>query len=129
MDPDDAYALKVQIKEECDCKYDCLWGRFCEIPVQCTCVNQCSGHGKCRGGFCQVKFRIHTKLDILVPRGCIFLIKIFLTLCVCVYRFFSVIKAGMEQIVVFHPLSRRLESGHSGFDQHILKFQVKKCPS
>ncbi|XP_010516383.1 PREDICTED: uncharacterized protein LOC104792052 [Camelina sativa] len=53
VDPEDAYALKVQIKEECDCKYDCLWGRFCEIPVQCTCVNQCSGHGKCRGGFCQ----------------------------------------------------------------------------
>jgi len=53
VDPEDAYAMKVKIKEECDCKYDCLWGRFCEIPVQCTCVNQCSGHGKCRGGFCQ----------------------------------------------------------------------------
>lgn len=54
VDPEDAYAMKVKIKEECDCKYDCLWGRFCETPVQCTCVNQCSRHGKCRGGFCQV---------------------------------------------------------------------------
>uniref|UniRef100_A0A1J3DH65 Putative glucuronoxylan glucuronosyltransferase F8H n=1 Tax=Noccaea caerulescens TaxID=107243 RepID=A0A1J3DH65_NOCCA len=53
VDPEDAYASKVKIKEECDCKYDCLWGRFCEVPVQCTCVNQCSRHGKCRGGFCQ----------------------------------------------------------------------------
>ena len=54
VDPAEAYASKVQFKEECDCKYDCLWGRFCEVPVQCTCINQCSGHGHCRGGFCQV---------------------------------------------------------------------------
>lgn len=53
VDPTEAYALKMQYKEECDCKYDCLLGRFCEIPVLCTCVNQCSGHGHCRGGFCQ----------------------------------------------------------------------------
>lgn len=59
VDPEDAYAMKVKIKEECDCKYDCLWGRFCEVPVQCTCVNQCSGHGKCRGGFCQVIYTSH----------------------------------------------------------------------
>ncbi|KAL5744045.1 hypothetical protein ACOSQ2_027161 [Xanthoceras sorbifolium] len=53
VDPNEAYAGTVQFKEECDCKYDCLWGRFCEVPVLCTCVNQCSGHGHCRGGFCQ----------------------------------------------------------------------------
>lgn len=53
VDPADAYASKVHFKEECDCKYDCLWGRFCEVPVLCTCINQCSGHGHCRGGFCQ----------------------------------------------------------------------------
>ncbi|KAA8518213.1 hypothetical protein F0562_015687 [Nyssa sinensis] len=53
VDPAEAYTSKVQFKEECDCKYDCLWGRFCEVPVLCTCINQCSGHGHCRGGFCQ----------------------------------------------------------------------------
>lgn len=53
VDPVEAYASKVKFKEECDCKYDGLWGRFCEVPVLCTCINQCSGHGYCRGGFCQ----------------------------------------------------------------------------
>ncbi|TXG70461.1 hypothetical protein EZV62_005396 [Acer yangbiense] len=53
VDPKEAYAEKVQFKEECDCKYDGLWGRFCEVPVLSTCINQCSGHGHCRGGFCQ----------------------------------------------------------------------------
>ncbi|KAK4798590.1 hypothetical protein SAY86_030916 [Trapa natans] len=53
VDPADAYASKVKFKEDCDCKYDGLWGRFCEVPVSCTCINQCSGHGHCRGGFCQ----------------------------------------------------------------------------
>ncbi|KAH0972022.1 hypothetical protein GBA52_024178 [Prunus armeniaca] len=53
VDPAEVYAHKVQFKEECDCKYDCFWGRFCEVPVLCTCINQCSGHGHCRGGFCQ----------------------------------------------------------------------------
>lgn len=56
VDPAEAYALKVQFKHECECKYDCLVGRFCEVPVLCTCINQCSGHGHCRGGFCQVIF-------------------------------------------------------------------------
>ncbi|KAK4581583.1 hypothetical protein RGQ29_024973 [Quercus rubra] len=53
VDPAEAYASKVKFKEECDCKYDCTWGRFCETPVLCTCINQCSGHGHCRGGSCQ----------------------------------------------------------------------------
>lgn len=53
VDPAEVYAHKVQFKVECDCKYDCFWGRFCEVPVLCTCINQCSGHGHCRGGFCQ----------------------------------------------------------------------------
>lgn len=55
VDPADAYSSKVHFKEECDCKYDGLLGSFCEVPVQCTCINQCSGHGYCRGGFCQCK--------------------------------------------------------------------------
>ncbi|XP_052175852.1 uncharacterized protein LOC127790391 isoform X2 [Diospyros lotus] len=53
VDPADAYSGKVHFKEECDCKYDGLFGQFCEVPVSSTCINQCSGHGHCRGGFCQ----------------------------------------------------------------------------
>ncbi|PIA53521.1 hypothetical protein AQUCO_00900245v1 [Aquilegia coerulea] len=53
VDPEEAYASKVKSKDECDCKYDCHFGRFCEIPVECVCLNQCSHHGYCRGGFCQ----------------------------------------------------------------------------
>ncbi|KAI3471660.1 hypothetical protein Pfo_028310 [Paulownia fortunei] len=53
VDPAEAYASKVIFKEECDCKYDGLLGRFCEVPVLSVCINQCSGHGHCRGGFCQ----------------------------------------------------------------------------
>ncbi|XP_006651086.2 uncharacterized protein LOC102700608 isoform X1 [Oryza brachyantha] len=53
VDPEDAYSSKVKFKDECDCKYDGLWGQFCETRVECSCINQCSGHGHCRGGFCQ----------------------------------------------------------------------------
>ncbi|KAK6941847.1 EGF-like domain, extracellular [Dillenia turbinata] len=53
VDPVEGYASRVQFKEQCDCKYDCIAGRFCEVPVSCTCINQCSGHGHCRGGSCQ----------------------------------------------------------------------------
>ncbi|OMO63122.1 Exostosin-like protein [Corchorus capsularis] len=53
VDPDAAYASKVHFKEECDCKYDGVWGRFCEVPVESVCINQCSANGHCRGGFCQ----------------------------------------------------------------------------
>lgn len=66
VDPADGYALNVSIKEECDCKYDGLWGRFCEIPVQSVCINQCSGHGHCRGGFCQV-LSIISFLSLIEP--------------------------------------------------------------
>ncbi|KAK7278885.1 hypothetical protein RJT34_23924 [Clitoria ternatea] len=53
LDPAEAYAGKAKIKEECDCKYDGLWGRLCEVPVESVCINQCSRHGRCRGGSCQ----------------------------------------------------------------------------
>ncbi|KAK9699287.1 hypothetical protein RND81_08G165100 [Saponaria officinalis] len=53
VDPQEAYNGKVKFKEECHCKYDGRIGQFCEIPVMSTCINQCSGHGFCRGGFCQ----------------------------------------------------------------------------
>ncbi|CAN1183526.1 Probable glucuronoxylan glucuronosyltransferase F8H [Linum perenne] len=55
VDPAEAYASRVKFKEECDCKYDGLSGRFCEVPVESVCINQCSGHGHCRGGFCQCR--------------------------------------------------------------------------
>ena len=54
MDPGEAYAGKAKFKEECHCKYDGRIGQFCEVPVMSACINQCSGHGFCRGGFCQV---------------------------------------------------------------------------
>ena len=57
MVPEDAYSSKVKYKEECDCKYDGLWGQFCETHVECSCINQCSGHGHCHDGFCQVRLR------------------------------------------------------------------------
>lgn len=53
VDPHEGYSGKVKFKEECHCKYDGRIGQFCEIPVLSTCINQCSGHGYCRGGFCQ----------------------------------------------------------------------------
>ncbi|KAL7138513.1 hypothetical protein ABFS83_10G169300 [Erythranthe nasuta] len=53
VDPAEAYASNVTFKEDCDCKYDGLVGRFCETPVSSVCINQCFGHGHCRGGFCQ----------------------------------------------------------------------------
>ncbi|KAG6493187.1 hypothetical protein ZIOFF_048164 [Zingiber officinale] len=66
VDPEDAYASKVKFKVECDCKYDCLLGQFCEIPTLCSCVNQCSGHGHCRGGFCECD-RGYYGIDCSVP--------------------------------------------------------------
>lgn len=53
VDPAEAYAGKAKFKEECHCKYDGRVGQFCEFPVISTCINQCSSHGYCRGGFCQ----------------------------------------------------------------------------
>lgn len=55
VDPVDGYSKKSRFKEQCDCKYDCTWGRFCEMSTQCVCINQCFGNGICRGGFCQCK--------------------------------------------------------------------------
>ncbi|KAJ0973617.1 hypothetical protein J5N97_015582 [Dioscorea zingiberensis] len=53
VDPKEAYASNVKFKEECDCKYDGLWGQFCETPTLCSCINQCSENGHCRGGACE----------------------------------------------------------------------------
>jgi len=65
VDPAEAYAGKAKIKEECDCKYDGLAGRLCEVPVESVCINQCSGHGHCRGGFCQVILLFILHMDSL----------------------------------------------------------------
>ncbi|XP_078442149.1 uncharacterized protein LOC144711888 isoform X2 [Wolffia australiana] len=51
--PEQAYSANAKRKIGCDCKYDGLWGDYCEIPTVSSCINQCSGHGHCRGGFCQ----------------------------------------------------------------------------
>ncbi|XP_078442274.1 uncharacterized protein LOC144711981 [Wolffia australiana] len=51
--PEQGYSSQAKRKMSCDCKYDCNWGEYCEIPTMCSCINQCSGHGHCRGGFCQ----------------------------------------------------------------------------
>ncbi|KMZ59131.1 exostosin family protein [Zostera marina] len=53
VDPKEAYTKRVNYKRQCDCKYDGFAGIFCEIPTVCTCINQCTGHGHCRGGFCE----------------------------------------------------------------------------
>jgi hypothetical protein len=37
----------------CPCRLDGLGGGFCNVPVQQTCVNQCSGHGECYSGYCR----------------------------------------------------------------------------
>ncbi len=34
-------------------RLDGLLGTLCDEPVEQTCVNQCSGHGECRLGFCK----------------------------------------------------------------------------
>ncbi|KAL4198314.1 hypothetical protein AMTRI_Chr03g45290 [Amborella trichopoda] len=53
VDPEDAYGNKARVRDQCECRYDGLWGRLCEIPSLSTCVNQWSGHGHCHGGFCR----------------------------------------------------------------------------
>ncbi|KAF5945984.1 hypothetical protein HYC85_016212 [Camellia sinensis] len=67
VNPREAYPSKVRFKEECDCKYDCLGKQLCEVTVLCTCVNQCSGHGHCRGGFCQVCDNGWYGIDCSIP--------------------------------------------------------------
>ncbi|CAM6123952.1 unnamed protein product [Calypogeia fissa] len=46
------YKGKTQKKKHCYCTYDGLTGEFCQYHTQSTCVNQCSGNGFCRNGFC-----------------------------------------------------------------------------
>lgn len=87
VDPEEGYSHKVLIKEECDCKYDGLGGRFCEVPVESTCMNQCAGHGHCRGGFCQVKHYYCSRVWCVKFQNKEFL-------CYCVFS--SVIMAGLE---------------------------------
>ncbi|XP_074371615.1 uncharacterized protein LOC141712540 isoform X2 [Apium graveolens] len=64
VDPVEVYNHKMKFKTDCDCKYDGLWGAFCEVPVSCTCINQCSGHGYCRGGFCQEHRGLRSSLTL-----------------------------------------------------------------
>ncbi|KAI3935162.1 hypothetical protein MKW92_005632 [Papaver armeniacum] len=51
----------VDPKEECDCKYDGISGRFCEIPVLSVCINQCSVHVGLSVTAVSVSFFICTK--------------------------------------------------------------------
>lgn len=37
----------------CDCKLDGMGGDDCEVPLEQTCINQCSGRGTCYLGFCK----------------------------------------------------------------------------
>ena len=37
----------------CECKLDGMAGNACELPVEQTCINQCSGRGACYLGFCK----------------------------------------------------------------------------
>lgn len=55
VDPADWLSRNVTFKEQCHCNYDGTEGRFCEVATQCVCINQCSGNGVCKGGFCQCK--------------------------------------------------------------------------
>jgi hypothetical protein len=36
----------------CPCLIDGVGGLLCEIATEQVCINQCSGHGECRLGFC-----------------------------------------------------------------------------
>ncbi|KAJ1692556.1 hypothetical protein LUZ63_009254 [Rhynchospora breviuscula] len=74
VDPHDAYASKFKIKENCDCPYDGTLGPLCEIPTMCSCLNQCSGHGHCRGGFCQCDSGYYG-IDCSIPTAASYLLK------------------------------------------------------
>lgn len=36
----------------CPCLIDGISGPLCELRTEQVCINQCSGHGECRMGFC-----------------------------------------------------------------------------
>jgi hypothetical protein len=36
----------------CPCMVDGWAGRECNVPIEMMCLNQCSGKGECRNGFC-----------------------------------------------------------------------------
>lgn len=54
VDPAEYYNGTMLKKEDCFCIYDGIAGELCEYPTESTCVNQCSGNGLCRNGFCAV---------------------------------------------------------------------------
>lgn len=49
----DGWCNADQPKYKCPCLVDGLAGKGCNVPVEHTCINQCSGHGECNLGFCK----------------------------------------------------------------------------
>lgn len=41
-------------RQNCYCNYDGSAGPLCNTIVEAYCINQCSAHGSCHMGYCQV---------------------------------------------------------------------------
>ena len=48
-----AFSQERHTEYRCECKLDGMAGNACELPVEQTCINQCSGRGACYLGFCK----------------------------------------------------------------------------
>ena len=46
-------SLISYLRCRCECKLDGMGGDYCEVPLEQTCINQCSGRGTCYLGFCK----------------------------------------------------------------------------
>ncbi|KAK9805384.1 hypothetical protein WJX73_009679 [Symbiochloris irregularis] len=48
----DGWCEAEEPEQSCGCVVDGQTGPYCDEPLEHTCLNQCSGHGQCRFGFC-----------------------------------------------------------------------------